>query len=174
MDIEERITEGLRRITQTAKDWRNPTRKELAAAQGELGRSDGTPLLHGLARAGRLGEAAHLLTSDLLQMTDFWGISVLHIAAQNGCLGQIPPNLLTGRMLARQDKRGDTPIHIAAQGKHLDQIPFALLDQAMMEIRDDDHAARNILAGDRDFIEANLMRFSEKVRAAFLAELFSA
>jgi ankyrin repeat protein len=138
MNIEERINAGFRRLSQTAKDWSNPTPEEMAAARLELARrrEDGGTLLHDLAREGQLGEASILLTPDLLQMTDAKGDSVVLVAASSGYLGQIPANLLTKELLGFHNGFGWTLAHAAALTKTLDQLPAGRLTLDLLQMTD--------------------------------------
>ena len=52
---------------------------------------------------------------------------MLHVAAFNGHLDQIPAALLTGEALREETSAGDTVFHAAAISGHLEQVPAELL-----------------------------------------------
>jgi hypothetical protein len=181
MNIEERINEGFRRLSQTAKDWSNPTPEETAAARHELARrrEDGGTLLHGLARAGRLGEVAHLLTSDLLLMTASRGETPVHLAIESGYFDQIPADLLTTEHLTTSPVGNmSLPIRRLAQAEKLDQLIAKLPDMT------DENAAgiaelifREVpkaIQPNIGIIQALFERFPPKTLAIFMGHMFAA
>jgi hypothetical protein len=51
------------------------------------------------------------------------GDTVLHAAAAEGYIDQIPAELITAEALARKNQSGLTPVDVAKLKNHLNQIP---------------------------------------------------
>jgi len=68
-----------------------------------------------------------VLNHQNLTKPDALGTSVLHIAAENGSIEQIPKNLLTREILLEGDTR--SVLHLAARYGHLDKLPDVFLPE---------------------------------------------
>lgn len=80
-----------------------------------------TANVHDVAKKGILGDLEKLLASNanLLNDTDQFGQTPLHIAAFEGHLDLVELLVVSGASLSTQDKNGWAPLHCAASNRHL-------------------------------------------------------
>lgn len=119
----------------TLEYWQSPSTTLIAGAR------QGWSKLHWAALMGTMDKvpphifSASVLTEHYCAIRNIYS-NVLHIAAQFGHLGQIPPKHLTEEALLSRDTSEMTPLHVAALSGKVTQFPIDLITQPIISATD--------------------------------------
>ena len=77
-----------------------------------------------------------LITTEMLNKTNWTGNTAWHIAAMYRNLKEIPKELFTTESLTLKNRNGDTVLHVAAQWETIKDIPYYLLSEELFNLKD--------------------------------------